>query len=79
MTRQEITNMVLDVLVMRYGTGREITGETHLEKDLGADSLDSVEIIMEIEDRFDVVISVGAAEKIKTVDDLIRTIEKIKA
>jgi acyl carrier protein len=44
--------------------------------DLGADSLDTVELVMEIEDAFDLSIPEDAAEKIQTVGDAISYIEK---
>lgn len=52
-----------------------IKPETHLMKDLEADSLDAVEIIMAIEDEFDVEIPDEDAEKFQTVGDLINYVE----
>lgn len=52
-----------------------INTETHLMKDLEADSLDAVEIIMAIEDEFDIEIPDEDAEKFQTVSDLVNYVE----
>ena len=49
--------------------------ETHLMKDLEADSLDAVEIIMGIEDEFGIEIPDEEAEKFQTVSDLVNYVE----
>lgn len=49
--------------------------ETHLMKDLEADSLDAVEIIMAIEDEFDIEIPDEDAEQFQTVSDLVSYVE----
>ena len=54
----------------------EVTLDTDLVKDLGADSLDLVEVIMAIEDEFDVQIKDEDLENIKSVGDLINYISK---
>ena len=56
----------------------EITMETNLMKDLSADSLDAVEIIMAIEDEFGIEIPDEEAETIQTVQDLVRFVEDNK-
>ena len=56
----------------------EITMETHLMKDLEADSLDAVEIIMAIEDEYGIEIPDEEAEKMQTVGDLVRYVEENK-
>lgn len=53
----------------------EITMDTHLMKDLEADSLDAVEIIMGIEDEFGIEIPDEEAEKFQTVSDLVSYVE----
>ena len=50
--------------------------DTNLMKDLEADSLDAVEIIMAIEDTFDIDIPDEDAEKFQTVGDLVRYVEE---
>ena len=55
-----------------------ITPETNLMKDLEADSLDAVEIIMAIEDEYGIEIPDEDAEKIQTVADLVKYVEDNK-
>lgn len=54
----------------------KVTLEASLKDDLGADSIDSVEVIMSLEDEFDISIDDDAAQNIKTVQDLVNYIEK---
>ena len=49
--------------------------ETHLMKDLEADALDAVEIIMAIEDEFDIEVPDEDAEKFQTVSDIVKYVE----
>ena len=56
----------------------DITMDTHLMKDLEADSLDAVEIIMAIEDEYGIEIPDEDAEKFQTVGDLVRYVEENK-
>ncbi len=51
--------------------------ESDLTDDLGADSLDAVELIMAIEEEFDVEIDDSTAQKIKTVQDILDHLEKL--
>ena len=53
-----------------------ITGETLIADDLGADSLDVVDLIMSIEDEFDIEVPDEAVEGIKSVSDLVKFIEE---
>lgn len=53
----------------------QITKESHIVDDLGADSLDVVELIMRLEEKFEVEIPDEEAEKIQTVDDAVKFIE----
>ena len=56
----------------------KVTMEANLETDLGADSLDAVEVIMALEDEFDLEFSDDAATSIKTVGDIVKYIEATK-
>ena len=53
----------------------KITMEASLVEDLEADSLDAVEIIVRIEEEFDLQVDDEAAENVKTVGDLVKCIE----
>jgi acyl carrier protein len=55
----------------------EVLDESSFVEDLGADSLDTVELIMEFEDEFGVEISDADAEKISTVGEAIAYLEKL--
>jgi acyl carrier protein len=55
----------------------EVTDESSFVDDLGADSLDTVELIMEFEDEFGIEISDEDAEKISTVGEAIAYLEKL--
>jgi acyl carrier protein len=54
----------------------ELSRETSFVNDLNADSLDTVELVMELEDEFDMTIPDEEAEKLATVGDAIAYIEK---
>lgn len=54
----------------------EVTAEANIQDDLGADSLDVVDLITTIEDEFDLSIPDEAVEEIKTVGDIVNYIEK---
>ncbi len=54
----------------------EVVEDAHLQDDLGADSLDAVELIMAIEEEFDVEIDDTEATNIKTVQDIIDYLEE---
>ena len=56
----------------------KVTLEASLEYDLGADSLDAVEVIMALEDEFGMEIEDDAAQSIKSVGDLVNYIESHK-
>ena len=56
----------------------KVTLEANLEKDLGADSLDAVEVIMALEEEFDLSVEDDALQTIKTVADLVNYIESHK-
>ncbi len=65
---QAIENRVIDIISEQMGADKsEITKETSFINDLNADSLDTVELVMEFEDEFDMSIPDEEAEKIQTV------------
>ena len=54
----------------------EITEESHLVEDLGADSLDSIDIIMSVEDEWEIEVPDDVLENIETVGDIVKYIEE---
>ena len=67
---------VIEIVCEQMGQSKDkVTEETSFINDLGADSLDTVELVMELEDEFDMSIPDEEAEKIKTVGDAIKYIE----
>lgn len=55
-----------------------VTMESNIAEDLGADSLDVVDLIMSIEDEFDLEVPDDQIENIKTVGDVVNYIENVK-
>ncbi len=77
---QSIEERVISIICNQLSVPREkVTPETHFINDLGADSLDTVELVMEFEDEFDITILDEDAEKIATVGDAIKYIKEAKA
>lgn len=73
----EIASRVKAIIVDKLGVDEnEVTETAEFTKDLGADSLDTVELIMEFEKEFDITIPDAEAEKISTVGDAISYIEE---
>lgn len=71
-----IAEKVTKIIVEKLGiTDSEVTPEASFTTDLGADSLDTVELIMEFEKQFDISIPDAEAETIKTVGDAITYLE----
>lgn len=72
----EIATKVKAIIVDKLGVDEnEVTPEASFTNDLGADSLDTVELIMEFEKEFDIAIPDDQAEKIGTVGEAIAYIE----
>ncbi|MBS5437452.1 MAG: acyl carrier protein [Muribaculaceae bacterium] len=72
----EVADKVKKIIVEKLGVDEnEVTPTAEFTKDLGADSLDTVELIMEFEKEFDITIPEDQAEKISTVGDAIAYIE----
>ncbi|MCE3007393.1 MAG: acyl carrier protein [Bacteroidetes bacterium] len=73
----EIAEKVKNIIVDKLGVdGKEVTNEASFTNDLGADSLDTVELIMEFEKEFKISIPDEAAEKIITVGDAVSYLEQ---
>ncbi|MHC4908902.1 MAG: acyl carrier protein [Planctomycetota bacterium] len=77
MTEAEIEAKVIDIVAEQMGVDKgEISRETSFSNDLNADSLDTVELVMEFEDEFETSIPDEEAEKILTVGQAIEYIKK---
>lgn len=76
MNEDEVYEKVKAVVVEQLGVSEnEVTKEASFVEDLGADSLDSVELLMALEEEFGTEISDEDAEKLKTVSDTIKYIK----
>lgn len=77
MTEQEIEAKVIDIVAEQLGADKsKINRDTSFVEDLNADSLDTVELVMEFEDEFETSIPDEQAEKIKTVGEAIDFIKQ---
>lgn len=75
----EIFDKVKEMLVDQLDVDEElVTMEASISEDLGADSLDLVDLVMELENEFDAEIPDEDIQNIKTVGDVVHYIEKIK-
>ncbi len=76
-TAAEIEAKVIDIVAEQMGVEKsEITRDTSFVNDLNADSLDTVELVMELEDEFETSIPDEEAEKIQTVGQAIDFIKQ---
>lgn len=80
MTRTADENRIIDIIANQLGVDKEmVTSEANIVDDLGADSLDVVELVMALEEAFDKEIPDDDAEKIRTVQDVFDYMGKNKA
>jgi len=76
----DIEQKVKDIIINELGVEAEkVTPEASFVEDLGADSLDTVELVMAFEEEFDVQIPDDAAARMRKVGDAVRYIERAKA
>lgn len=72
-----VKERVIEIVSEQMGVAKDsVTVETSFVNDLGADSLDTVELVMEFEEEFDITIPDEEAEKIQTVGQAIQYIEE---
>ena len=72
----DIENKVKSIIIEKLGVDeKEVTPEASFTNDLGADSLDTVELIMEFEKEFNITIPDDQAEKISTVGEAVSYVE----
>ena len=73
----DVQSKVVSIIVDKLGVEEgEVTNEASFTNDLGADSLDTVELIMEFEKEFNIAIPDDQAENIQTVGDAVKYIEE---
>jgi acyl carrier protein len=78
-TEQEIEAKVIEIVAEQMGVDKgKITSDTNFVNDLNADSLDTVELVMEFEDEFETSIPDEQAEKIQTIGQAVDFIKKAK-
>ena len=71
---EKVCNMLAEQLDISVDT---ITPQSEVVKDLGADSLDVVELMMQLEDEYGITLPEGEVENVKTVQDIVDMMEKI--
>ena len=77
MNTEEIFNKVKEIIVEQLGVAETaVVGDASFIDDLGADSLDIVELIMALEEEFDIEIPDADAEKVVTVGDVVDYIKE---
>ena len=73
----DILTQVIDVVSSKLDVEKsKVTPSSRFIDDLGADSLDVVEMVMELEEKFSVTISDSAAEKLKTIEDVVTYVKE---
>ena len=71
----DIEFIVKDIMVNKLGlTELQLLDSAHLQEDLGIDSLDMVEVLMEIDRKFNIRIADEEAEKMRTVGSIVRSV-----
>lgn len=75
----DVKAKVTEIIVKKLGVEEsQVTETASFTKDLGADSLDTVELIMEFEKEFDIQIEDSDAEKIQTVGEVVKYLNEKK-
>ena len=80
MAEKTIEQRIKDIIIEQLGvTADQVTPEAKLIEDLGADSLDTVELVMALEEEFGLEIPDDEAEKLQSVGDVIKHVEDSQA
>lgn len=74
MTFEKVKKIIVETLNLKNAD--KVTMEAHLVDDLGADSLDAVDIIMSIEEEFNIAVDDTTVQNIKYVSDLVNAIDQ---
>jgi acyl carrier protein len=76
---RELFEQIVTILRPLVTDGIEIKEDTDLLDDLSLDSLEVMEVLLEIEDRFDISVPINILPNIRTVKDVVRQIQKLLA
>ena len=77
MTESEVQAAVIKVVAEKMGINEDdVSRDTRFAEDLDADSLDTVELIMDLEDEFEIAIGDEEARKLQTIGDVVELIVK---
>lgn len=77
---ESVEEQVISIVAEQLGVAKEqVTPEASIINDLGADSLDQVELVMELEEKFDIQVPDDAADKFQTVGQVIDYIKKVQS
>ena len=80
MAEKTIEQRIKDIIIEQLGvTAVQVTPEAKFIEDLGADSLDTVELVMALEEEFGLEIPDDEAEKLQSVGDVIKHVEDSQA
>jgi len=76
----DVLKQVIEVVVEQLGVeADDVKPESRFIEDLGADSLDTVELLMALEEKFEIEIEEEAAEKLMKVEDIVKFVEALEA
>jgi len=74
---QEIRSAIIETLTPFRKEGASLDGDTRLVNDLGLDSVKVMELLLQVEDHFDISIPLNILPDVHTVDDLARAIHRL--
>lgn len=77
-TKEDIRNKVIDIVATKLGIDKERVAKSNSFEDLGADSLDMVEIVMKFEEVFSIEINDEDAEKLDGLEQVVTYIENLR-
>lgn len=77
MNKEEIKSKIKEIIVDKNGVSDEhVTDNANFETDLGMDSLDRIELMMEVEKEFKITILDDEAEKVHTLNDCVEIVDR---
>jgi acyl carrier protein len=78
-TYDETLQITTEILTVHVDLGRPIRPNDHIQNDLGLDSLGVMEVVADIEDRFNVTIPIDMLPNLTTVEDVAKALTKLQA